>query len=289
MASNLSKLASKARLPFSGLVLLASATLLSPACGDDSEDGGSADALEASCNAFCDKVYGDPSCPSPNLTLEDCKRVCPAASAQLGGYCVQEHTDAFECIAAGGITCSENGPIPVATCPEENQALLTCQGEAACDRFCNTVDSSGCAPGGSADACTEQCNALRADLGLCASRYELYLQCATSFGVGCVDGEPFSAECDEDQWDVGSCVASVIDPCQGYCFNFEAIGCGDAAACESTCTSERDSVPACAETHSAWVTCVAEDWEATCGPEGLVSLACDVQRQEYTTCTGGGT
>lgn len=251
------------------------------ACGDDT--AAAEDQLETSCNAFCDTIYGT-DCPSPGITLDQCKQACPYLKTQLDGHCVSEYTAVFDCTAAGGVTCTDNGPLPTAPCIEENQTLQVCVSEAACDRFCETAAEAGCAPGGSTSACAADCKATKETLGVCGTSYDLYLQCAYTIGVACSAGQVVSESCDDNLTSVGGCLASAIDACTGYCFSSDAIGCSERSACETSCASTRDATPACAEAYESWLACTADAPEVTCGAEGLTSSWCDSEYSTYQSC-----
>jgi hypothetical protein len=254
------------------------------ACGDDT--AAAEDELETACNAFCDKVYGG-DCPTPNITLDQCRQSCAYAKAQLAGYCVAEYTAVFDCTSKGDVTCTDNGPIPTATCVEENTALTECASKAACERWCDTATSAGCPPGGTTAACVADCNSKKEGLGVCASQYDFYLQCGYTIGLACEAGRPVSQDCDDNLTGVGGCLASFIDPCTGYCFSAEALGCAEGEACKTACIAERDQVPTCSETYESWLECVADGPDPTCGANGLESSFCDSERQSFDSCIAG--
>lgn len=255
-------------------------------CGDDEEEA--AEALEEACEKLCDATFaGD--CPIAGLDVDQCKRACPYLDEQLGGFCVAEYTDALDCTVAGGFTCTENGPIPNDPCPEQNQALIECTADSSCQRYCEAATGEGCPPGGSLAACVSECNDLRAELGVCSTRYDLYLQCSYSFAdLSCNGSVPTSETCDEDLLDIGDCLADQVDACQGYCFSTERLGCEDADACTTRCESERDTDSTCAETYEDWLGCVLDDFEPSCNGTQLDATGCDYERDAYESCLTGG-
>jgi len=254
-------------------------------CGDDEDDA--ADALEVACEKLCDATFSG-ECPIAGLDVDQCKRACPYLDEQLGGYCVPEYTTALECTVDGGFTCTENGPLPNEPCPEPNQALVECTAKASCQRYCKAAASEGCPPGGTISACVSDCNEIRDALGVCSTRYDLYLQCSYSFGLTCSAGEPTSEVCDEDLVDIGACLASNVDACEGYCFSTELLGCDDAAACMTSCESSRDADAGCTQAYEDWLECVVVDFEPSCDGGQLDASGCDYDRGVYESCLMGG-
>lgn len=249
------------------------------ACGGDDEPETSA--FEAACRAFCDASIG--KCPVPNLTLERCQSACSYGEAQLGGQCVQEYTAVFECGTSGGFTCGASGPIPNDPCVAQNEAWMHCSLAKSCADYCAATAEAGCAPGGSASACTAQCNATRAEAGSCEMQYGLYLQCAAAFGVQCDATGARSADCDEDLGDVGSCMA-LTDACSGYCFTAVSLGCAESEACKTSCAAERDAGTGCDDEHASWIDCVLRDFAPICEAGKLTASSCSYERTAYETC-----
>jgi len=253
-------------------------------CGDDEDDA--SDALEVACKKLCDATFaGD--CPLEGIDADQCKRACPFLDDQLGGYCVSEYTGALECTVDGGFTCTDNGPLPNDPCPEQNQALIGCMAEAGCQRYCGAAADAGCPLGGSTGACVSECNAVRADLGMCSTRYDIYLQCSYSFELTCNGSVPTSEVCDEDLLGIGDCLANSVDACQGYCFSSELLACDDKANCMTSCESSRDADPGCLEDYEDWLECVVEDFEPRCDGGQLDAPGCDYVRDTYESCLMG--
>ena len=269
--------------PWVGILLWVGAVGLA-ACGSDDEEAASA--LEAACQDYCDAAFS--GCSVQGITADSCRKSCGYLETQLQGYCVTEYAAVFECGVAGGFTCTDNGPLPNDPCMEETQAWLTCTQEASCKRFCDAATAAGCPPGGSSGACISSCDATRVELDSCASSYDFYLQCAYTFGdLSCSGGKVTSTDCDEDLLDVGDCLATFQDPCAGYCFNSEALGCDDRAGCEASCNSARDSNPSCTSSYDDWLECVTRDWEPSCSGTELSAASCSYEEQQLQTCLGG--
>jgi hypothetical protein len=254
------------------------------ACGDDEEEAG--DRLQEACESFCDASLD--GCEVGGIDADQCKNACPYLETQLDGHCVAEYTAVFECGVQGGFTCGDNGPIPNDPCLDQTVTWSECMQGRSCAQFCEAAQAAGCPPGGSASACTAECNATLEELDVCSSSYDFYLQCTDFDGLSCNGSTPTSSECDEDLLDVGECLASAVGACEGYCFSSEVVGCTDGATCETTCAATRDENPSCSQAYESWLQCVVDDFEPTCNGTELTATSCDAELGAYQTCLDGG-
>ena len=209
--------------------------MLSAACGDDTgTGGGSASNLESACEDYCAAAFGI-QCGEQLLSVDQCQSQCGYLTTQTQGFCEQEAADAYQCLADGGFDCTgfdTDGdgtedtftPTPKSTCLNEQQAQITCESEAGCDRFCATADDAGC--GGA--ACVSACEAKRDELtaigenGGCGFAYGGFVSCGSLFGATCEGGTAVpSMQCIDQAFSVGECIQQASgdpeDLCAGYC------------------------------------------------------------------------
>jgi hypothetical protein len=221
------------------LALLAVA--LSGACGgSDTKDEGKA--LEEACIAVCDKAY-NPSCGG--LTVEQCKSGCGLLETQLGGACVPEYTDFYNCAAGVEFECTANGPQPVggAGCYTETQALSQCIQEMPCRSYC--AKKSAC-DGSDETACVSACQATVDGNGSCDHDLENLRQCQGQQGLVCEGGKARTVGCTDDIKYYASCLSGSEGACGGYCWAVETAACGSAspADCKSACETEQGKAEA---------------------------------------------
>lgn len=281
--------------------------LLSIGCGDDSGAGGGASAseLESACEDYCAAALGF-QCGDQTLSVEQCQSQCGFLTTQTKGFCEAEAATAYQCLADGGFECvgyDTDGdgkedtytPTPKSTCISEQQAQLTCESEAGCDRFCATAEDAGC--GGS--ACVTACEAKRdeldavGDTGNCGYTYNAFLSCGSIFGATCEGGAAVPAiECIDQAFSVGQCIQDASgepsdDLCASYCFGAEAYACG-ASGCEETCAANVADAT-CGTAWNNMLDCITFFGDATC--EGGIVIAsadgiCSGERDAYKSCAG---
>ncbi|MBK8943228.1 MAG: hypothetical protein IPM79_37935 [Polyangiaceae bacterium] len=251
--------------------VLACLPLLTYACGDDTE--AAADDLEAACEAWCQEAFSLP-CNDTGLSVDQCLSSCPYLETQLDGYCVGEYASALQCLADGGYECQNDFPTPLDLCIDQQTALQECQADAACQKFC---DQSACG----AD-CVDSCNADRDALGTCSYAYDFLLTCYADQGAGCAAGTPSPTGCEEEIMEVGDCVGSFNDdPCSGWCFAAERLGCGE--GCAADC-AEKIGDPTCGFQYESVIDCGLLYEAASCSGGELVPTDCSYELEQYDMC-----
>jgi hypothetical protein len=277
------------RLPL--LFLFGSTIAIIAACGDDTgAGGGSASELEAACEDFCAAAFGIQ---------------CGYLATQTKGFCEAEAASAYQCLANGGFECTgfdSDGdgtedtftPTPKSACISEQQAQLTCESEAGCDRFCATADEAGCGGATCVTACETKRDELAAlgDSGGCGFAYGSFLSCGAVFGATCEAGTAVpSMDCIDQAFSVGECVQEASgEPgnlCASYCFGAEVYACG-ASDCDASCAANAADA-SCGAAWSDMLDCVTFFGDAACEGGMLIASAdgiCSSEREAYKACAG---
>lgn len=254
------------------------------ACGDsvedDDSDGPSSSNLEEACDKYCDAAY---AAPCGELTISQCKAGCPSLEQQLGGVCVSEYTDLFDCASDLEFTCNNGQPTPNATgCAGEAQALANCSEDGECKKYCRALSDGGCADG-SEEACVSTCiSETETD---CGGDLEDFYRCQTTFTSDpiCEGGEPaLSTECRRDYVEFVNCGAQG-DACGTHCAMLAIDGC-DASGCATDCAAKMDVSDPCFSDYRQLISCGDEvGW--TCGASGPVAgEACMFEQERYDMC-----
>ena len=254
------------------------------ACGDDDDEAnrGNPASLVSACEDYCE-ASSTANCGG--LTLTQCQAGCSLFPEQLGGFCIAEYTDTFECASQGTFTCQEETPIPNNTaCASAAQALVACMDGLECKRFCAEAIAAGCG-GGTEQHCLNTCEAdleRYDDIGGCDSDYERVLECWSDGGVTCDGDRPDSQGCEDDILRMGECLQyDVGGICAGYCWAADHLGCGD--GCQADCdTKVADST--CGFDYEQLLACHLRSG-ATCSGDTLSSAEfCDYEQERYDTC-----
>jgi hypothetical protein len=192
--------------------------------------------LERACGLNCE-ARTDASCEMNIGSLDQCLAQCLVIDEANRGYCLDEQTAHFACMASGGYTCVSGYPQPKSTCVAEAQALSSCSQMTPCREFCARA-AGECAPEG--DECVTSCMEEQGSFGdaLCGIYYTQLLACWGQ-KLSCVDGKPAIGECGAQAAEIADCVARRNHECDGFCWAAEALGCG-AADCVSTCKAKAD-------------------------------------------------
>jgi hypothetical protein len=239
--------------------------------------------LEEACSRNCE-ARQNAACPMNTGSLDQCLAQCLIVDEQGFGYCLDEQTAQYACLASGGYTCVSGYPQPKATCVSETQTLSMCSQKAPCRKFCERAQAGDCAPAGGdcATACLEKQNGF--EDAICGIYYTQLLSCWGQ-SLTCNGDIPAIAPCGSAAAQVADCIARRKHPCDGYCWAAEALGCGSsscvdscrAKADESTCGRMYRSLVECAYTNNAiQMTCEAG--------EPTPSSACASVREQYTKC-----
>jgi hypothetical protein len=192
--------------------------------------------LERACGLNCEARI-DASCEMNIGSLDQCLAQCLVIDEQHRGYCLEEQTDQFACMASGGYTCISGYPQPKSTCIAEAQALGTCTQMTPCREFCARAAGECAAEG---DECVTDCMQEQGSFGdaLCGIYYSQLLACWGQ-KLSCVDGKPAIGECGPQAAEIADCVARRNHECDGFCWAAEALGCAP-ADCLTSCKMKAD-------------------------------------------------
>jgi hypothetical protein len=192
--------------------------------------------LERACGLNCEARI-DAACEMNIGSLDQCLAQCLVIDEVQRGYCLDEQTDQYACMASGGYTCVSGYPQPKSTCIAEAQALSTCSQMTPCREFCARA-AGECAPEG--EECVTSCREQQGGFGdaLCGIYYTQLLSCWAQ-KLSCVDGKPAIGECGAAAAEIADCVARRNHECDGFCWAADALGCG-ASDCVATCKTKSD-------------------------------------------------
>lgn len=264
------------------------------ACGGGTGDDELSSRLEDACNASC-KAITAPMCEKITTSKEQCEANCPyfqkQLEDQLGGFCLEEATDFYECGGTVTYTCMDGVPFPAdgaAACLEETQAYNLCIQDVPCKKYCRAAAEAGCA-GVSEEACVKDCQATTNAQTTCSFEYQDLRECQTE-NLTCKDGHPAATGCDEEKGSYLECIQTFgdEDPCTAYCFLANDEGCAtDAAACKADCTAaltpDHPEASSCSYDFESLRSCEVKGMVCEAGKPKLTA-ACDQEEQQIAGC-----
>jgi hypothetical protein len=241
--------------------------------------------LEAACSLDC-MARNDAACEMNIGSLDQCLGQCLVIDESNHGYCLDEMTARYACLASGGYSCVSGYPQPKATCLPEAQALATCSQMTPCRMFCDKAAGT-CAPAG--DECMVQCMEQTSmfEDAICGIYYTQLISCWGT-DLSCENGKPAVGKCGSAVAEVADCVGRRNEACDGFCWAADALGCAPAdcvTACkvktsDSNCGSYYRSLIECSYEYSGQglaLSCVGG--EPTPDPTECMS-----QKQQYDMC-----
>jgi hypothetical protein len=246
--------------------------------GDDPE-------LEKACSKNCEARQAA-SCPMNTGSLDQCLAQCLVIDEQGYGYCLEEQTAQYACLASGGYACVSGYPQPKATCIAESQALSMCSQKAPCRRFCERA-AGKCAPAG--DECVTSCLAEQKGFSdaLCGVYYSSLISCWGQ-SLTCNGDIPTIEPCGAIASEIADCIARRNHECDGFCWAAERMGCGS-DACVTTCRAKADETT-CGRMYRSLVECTysSNELRMTCeNGEPTPSAKCASAQQQYALCMTG--
>jgi hypothetical protein len=266
------------------------------ACGGDkpSEDELTSQ-LEEACKASCAAIT-EPGCEKIMVTKEQCEANCPYFGQnikdQLGGFCLQEVVDFYECGSTVKYTCMDGAPFPAegaASCVEETQAYNLCLQDVPCKKYCSAAAEAGCSAV-SEEACVEDCQAGTQTVSTCSFEYQDLRDCQTK-NMSCEGGKPAITGCDEQKGEYLECLQTWgdEDPCTGYCWLATDEGCatGGMEACKADCaaalTQDHPEASSCSYNFESLRSCEAKSMVCE-GGEPQVKATCDDEKKQIADC-----
>lgn len=239
--------------------------------------------LEAACSADC--MARDAADCEMDLSLDQCLGQCLVIDEINHGYCLEENTDRYSCLAEGGYTCVSGYPQPESTCIAELTAMSQCQQLVPCRMYCDRFGGD-CAPEG--EECVTECQETQngfAD-GICGHYYSQLLYCWTQDQAQCDGDRPAIGNCGPQVAEIADCIALRNTDCEGYCWAAEMLGCGS-ADCATDCQAKIDN-SSCGSYYRNVIDCSIGSRELNVSCEGgeLVpnETACMSQIDQFDTC-----
>ncbi len=262
-------------------------------CGDAAKD--SPERFEAACQKACEK-FASVGCEKYPVQPGQCASGCLYLEEQLGGICVAEYADVYECSAELEYTCVDGIPNPsdlnaAAKCNDASMALAACVQGMDCKRYCRAASEAGCG-GASEDACVADCEAARPADSFCSSDYDRLRECQSE-NMTCENGKPSSAGCELERADLAECFTDfgTGDPCAAYCFFAIDEGCetGGADACKTSCAAALPQDPSsggqCSSDFEALRGCVGKDLSCQGGEPVLAQgSTCSYEQKSAAGC-----
>lgn len=239
--------------------------------------------LEAACSASCE-ARDEAGCEM-DLSLDQCLGQCLVIDEINNGYCLEEQTDQYACLAAGGYTCVSGYPQPQSTCIAELTALSQCQQQAPCRMFCDQA-AGECAPEG--EDCVTDCQAKQAGFedAICGIYYSQLLSCWSLNGVTCDGDRPAVGACGPQVAEIADCIALRNTECEGYCWAAEALGCGS-TECVTDCQAQLDHA-SCGSYYRSVIDCAIGSRQLSASCEGGELLpdatVCASQLDQFEMC-----
>jgi hypothetical protein len=238
--------------------------------------------LEQACSKNCE-ARQNAGCTMNIGSLDQCNAQCLVIDEQGYGYCLDEQTAQYACLASGGYACVSGYPSPKSTCVSENQALSTCSQKVPCRRFCERA-AGQCAPAG--EECVTSCLETQSSFedAICGVYYSQLLYCwGTS--LTCNGDAPAVGSCGAAVAEVADCVARRNDECDGFCWAAETLGCGS-DSCLTDCRAKLNAT-SCGSYYRNYLDCAfsSNELRMECkdgAPE--ITEACATQQQQYTSC-----
>jgi hypothetical protein len=238
--------------------------------------------LEQACSKNCE-ARQNAGCTMNIGSLDQCNAQCLVVDEQGYGYCLEEQTAQYACLASGGYTCVSGYPQQKATCLAESQALSTCSQKIPCRRFCAQA-AGKCAPAG--EECVTACLAEQASFedAICGVYYSQLLSCWGT-NLTCNGDVPAVGTCGAAAAEVADCLARRNDECDGFCWAAELLGCGS-ESCLTDCRAKLNET-SCGHYYRNYVDCgfSSNELRMECkdgAPE--INSECATQLQQYTSC-----
>jgi hypothetical protein len=239
--------------------------------------------LERVCMLNCEARHGA-ACEMNIGSLDQCRGQCLIADEISYGYCLPEQRAQQSCLASGGYTCVSGYPQPKSTCIAEAQALAQCNQLTPCRMFCEQA-AGNCAPSG--EQCVEDCRDKQTGFedATCGIYYGQLLNC-WSRGLECDGDVPAVGDCGPQLAQVADCIERRNEPCDGFCWAAEQLGCGS-SECVSECEANID-VSICGSYYRSVLSCafgsrelnvICEDGNAVPDP-----TACASQIEQFESC-----
>lgn len=238
--------------------------------------------LEQACIKNCE-ARQNAGCSMNIGSLDQCIAQCLVVDEQGYGYCLDEQTAQYACLASGGYTCVSGYPSPKSTCITESQALSTCSQKTPCRRFCERA-AGNCAAEG--EACMTECAAEQSSFedAICGVYYQQLLGCWGT-NLTCNGDTPAIGVCEAQAAEVADCVARRNDACNGFCYAAELLGCS-ADDCLTTCRAKLNE-SSCGHYYRNYLDCSysSNELRLECkdGAPAITS-ECSSQEQQYTSC-----
>jgi hypothetical protein len=238
--------------------------------------------LENACIKNC-QARQNAACSMNIGSLDQCMGQCLVIDEQSYGYCLDEQTAQYACLASGGYTCVSGYPQPKSTCVTESQALSSCSQKIPCRRFCARA-AGQCAPEG--DACVTACIAEQSSFAdaICGVYYSQLLSC-WGMSLTCDGDAPAVAPCGPYVAEVADCIGRRNHECDGICWAAERLGCGS-DSCVTSCREKADAT-SCGSYYRSYLDCAfssnALQLECVDGAP-VPTAACASQQQQYTSC-----
>lgn len=223
------------------------------------------------------------SCSMNIGSLDQCIAQCLVADEANYGYCLEESTNQYACLASGGYTCVSGYPQPKATCIAENQALSLCGQQTPCRMFCARADGE-CAASG--EDCVTECLDEQTSFAdaICGYYYSQLLSCWGQ-NLTCVDGMPAIDPCGQAAANVADCIGSRNHECDGFCWLAEKLGCAP-DNCLSDCRAKADA-SSCGSAYRSLLDCTFTNRELSLscdGGEPTPAASCATYSEQYATC-----
>lgn len=238
--------------------------------------------LEQACIKNCE-ARQNAGCSMNALSLDQCMAQCLVIDEQGFGYCLDEQTAQYACLASGGYSCVSGYAQPKSTCVSESQALSTCSQKTPCRRFCERAAGS-CAPAG--EECVTACLADQSSFedAICGVYYQQLLACWGT-NLTCNGDIPAVGTCAAQAAEVADCIARRHDECDGFCYAAELLGCGS-DDCLTTCRAKLNE-SSCGHYYRNYLDCSysSNEFRMECkdGAPAITS-ECSTYEQQYTSC-----
>lgn len=241
--------------------------------------------LEQACSLDC-MARNDAACEMNIGSLDQCLGQCLVIDEANQGYCLDEMTARYACLASGGYSCVSGYPQPKATCATEALALSTCTQMTPCRSFCDRA-AGECAPAG--DECMTACMEQQSSFedAICSIYYTQLLSCWGQ-DLSCENGKPAVGKCGAQVAEVADCVGRRNEACDGFCWAADVLGCAP-SDCLSTCKAKTDDAT-CGHYYRSVIECTYQSGnrdlglECDAGQPVPDATMCMSQLQQYAMC-----
>lgn len=227
----------------------------------------------------------DANCEMGGPSVDQCRGQCLVVDEVNGGYCLDEQRRRYSCLASGGYVCANGYAQPNSTCVEQTQAVQECSRMIPCWTLCDQGDV-GCSS--DRDSCIQKCDqdfASLDELSICGAYYNQLVSCwGRQESLNCDGPRPSLEGCEAEVVQVGECIESRDETCDGFCWTAEALGCGDgclapcqARAADSQCGNDYERIIDCAIDRRAL------NMECD-GDQPVATVDCVSDVREYEAC-----